>query len=99
MALLFCVQGDLGPAGPPGPVGETGHGLPGPKVNTAVFVLFYSGLEHFFTISVYKHHHAVGFITGFCFTRVIEVIMVQRVQSVQRAKAAPALWYEESTKT
>uniref|UniRef100_A0AAX7W4W4 Collagen, type XXVIII, alpha 2a n=1 Tax=Astatotilapia calliptera TaxID=8154 RepID=A0AAX7W4W4_ASTCA len=26
-------KGDIGPAGPPGPIGETGHGLPGPKVN------------------------------------------------------------------
>uniref|UniRef100_A0A672J5L7 Collagen alpha-1(XXVIII) chain n=1 Tax=Salarias fasciatus TaxID=181472 RepID=A0A672J5L7_SALFA len=31
--LLPCVQGDAGPAGPPGHIGETGHGLPGPKVN------------------------------------------------------------------
>lgn len=33
MPLLSSVQGDVGPSGPPGPIGETGHGLPGPKVN------------------------------------------------------------------
>uniref|UniRef100_A0A3Q3LB90 Collagen alpha-1(XXVIII) chain n=1 Tax=Mastacembelus armatus TaxID=205130 RepID=A0A3Q3LB90_9TELE len=31
-------KGDVGPSGPSGPVGETGHGLPGPKVNTYIFV-------------------------------------------------------------
>lgn len=30
---MSCLQGDIGSAGPPGPIGETGHGLPGPKVN------------------------------------------------------------------
>lgn len=44
MLLIFIVvtlsflQGDVGPTGLPGPVGETGHGLPGPKVNTLYHV-------------------------------------------------------------
>lgn len=35
---LGLYQGDVGAAGPPGPIGETGLGIPGPKVNTAVFI-------------------------------------------------------------
>lgn len=31
--FLLLFQGEVGPIGPPGPIGETGHGLPGPKVD------------------------------------------------------------------
>lgn len=93
VTLLSSLKGDVGPAGPPGPIGETGHGLPGPKVNTAIFLL-----------ECLKKHICIDyimllvFITVFCLTREIVVIQDYRVQLVQRVKAFLALWFVSPTK-
>ena len=92
MTLLSCFQGDIGPAGPSGPVGETGHGLPGPKVYTAI--LFQNSKEHICKDFIML----LVFITEFCFTRVIVVIQVYKVQLVKKVKAFPALWFVSATK-
>lgn len=92
MTLLSCLQGDIGLVGPPGPVGETGHGLPGPKVNTAMFIQ--NSKKHICIDS----NMLLVFITEFCLTRVTVVIQVYQVHLVQKVKAFLALWFVSPTK-
>lgn len=87
VSLLSPLQGDVGPTGPPGPIGETGHGLPGPKVNL---------LNKFVLLCIFNHMHTCAhaciFITFFS-TRVNEVIQDCRVHLVQKVKVSLAPWF------